>query len=270
MSRGSKLNLQSVLQRSQNRASKNVFEKSDNKSPNTSPDARQNRWSTLYQQYRTAENSKTPLKTKNGTNMTDNFKEPTRKSVHFQDPQDEFRPDYSLYKDSKEKSIERMHNTLERADVEEDFEYDDSADFADINENIGIPNEGGKKSIRSSIFSVTKGKTTTSTVPRRTEVNRSRVQSGKISSSGFRSNASQSYSRSPKRSATTYVGETRMKPTSSAKFSKTMTIKSNDSLKALAQKLQKYAQLEYEECKLRNRLCEYKNFNIDFAFDLLK
>ena len=204
-------------------------------------------------------------------------REVNRKSVTFRDLTEEFNPDYSLYEDrSKSRSKSRSRPRMRGSNVlsEYDQNQDESSDFVDIDEGDEghtIPRKNNKIDIRSSHFSATKDKTMPGTNFRRTEVNRLR-DSDKISPSkkNDRSNSRQ-------RKSSTLVNynarDVFKAPITGKTYSKisSKTVSSKDpELEALAQKFKKYAQLEYEESKLRNKLCSYKNFNIDTAFKMLK
>ena len=204
-------------------------------------------------------------------------REVNRKSVTFRDLTEEFNPDYSLYEDrSKSRSKSRSRSRMRGSNVlsEYDQNQDESSDFVDIDEGDEghtIPRKNNKIDIRSSHFSATKDKTMPGTNFRRTEVNRLR-DSDKISPSkkNDRSNSRQ-------RKSSTLVNynarDVFKAPITSKTYSRisSKTVSSKDpELEALAQKFKKYAQLEYEESKLRNKLCSYKNFNIDTAFKMLK
>ena len=207
------------------------------------------------------------MKTQDGANITDNV---SRKSVHWKDLYDEFRPDYSIYNSrSRSRDVKDMNDTFARS-----YEnVDETADFVDIDESANIPAEGDKATnIRSSTFTASKYKTAADTGFRKTEVNRlnynNRLSSGERPSGRNRNTTG--YKTKTRYTISEYDGGLGPRSSSSSRQTANRTRARQSTLKILAQKFKKYAQLEYEESKQRGRLASYRNFNIDFAFKLLK
>jgi len=180
---------------------------------------------------------------------------PFKKSVKFKEPQKEFYPDYSIY-DSDKQSPSPLRDTFARSDTPPD----ETGEEMDLEMSQNIPFEGDKKSVRSSKFSATKDKTQFSTKQRRTEVNRLFKSNRLTTSSGpFGLKRSTAINRPSAQSAKynyNYAteGKPNMRPSSASRTRGVKTAKVQDDLKILAQKFKKYAELEFEEVKLRNKL----------------
>ena len=212
--------------------------------------------------------SRSPLKTQDRANVTDN--NVSRKSVHWKDLYSEFRPDYSIYNSqSVSKDRKSFNDTFARSNED----IDETAEFVGMDEGVSIPAEGQKATnIRSSKFTASKYKTAAETGFRKTETNRlnynNRLSSGERP--GKRNTTTSAFKTKTRYTTSEYDGGLGHRSTSSNTQTVTRTKTKQTTPKTLAQKFKKYAQLEYEESKQRNRLASYKNFNIDFAFKLLK